>query len=208
LLQKNNDQQQQLTQGQANMMQSNTQFGGYELFHIDDALGALVVHMEQYNIYKDHVQCQTLAPMLQRQHMFITQLYNTVLDTLKSGKDPAVKTQTYMMQEQNETAYGMSKSAPKKPIQSLNEINDERISTFMLDHLKSLASHFTMTAIEATNPVIRRIFADSVPNVIEMAYELYLYQNKRGHYEIAQLDQQQTEIMKQKFAPIDQHMQH
>lgn len=208
MLQKNNNQQQQMAQGQAQMMQSNTSFGGYELFHIDDALGALVVHMEQYNIYKDHIQDNTLVTMLQNQHTFITQLYNTVLDTLASGKDPAVKTKTYMMQEGNETKYGLSKSAPKKPIHSLNEINDECISTFMLDHLKSLASHFTMTAIEATNPVMRRIFADSVSNVIEMAYELYLYQNKQGHYEIAQLDPQQTQIIQQKYAPIGQNVQH
>src|SRR5699024_9991285 len=125
LLQQNNNEQQMGQQQQGQMMQSNTSFGAFELFHIEDTVGSLVNHMEQYAVYKDRVQCQTLAQILQRQHTFISQLYNTVLDTLSTGKDPAVKTETYMMQEQNVTKYGMAQSAPKKPIQSAQELDDE-----------------------------------------------------------------------------------
>src|SRR5699024_3753725 len=94
--------------------------------------------------------------------------YNTILDTLKSGKDPAVPTQTYEMQESNQTTFGMTPSAPKTPIQSASQIDDQCISSGILGHLKGIVTHFTTTALEASNPVLRRIFADSIPNVIEL----------------------------------------
>ena len=51
----------------------------------------------------------------------------------------------------------------------------------------------TMAALETTNPVVRRVLADSIPNCIEMAYELSSYQNKHQYYQVPQLAQQQMQ---------------
>src|SRR5699024_9179703 len=80
--------------------------------------------------------------------------------------------------------FGMTPSAPKTPIQSASQIDDQCISSGILGHLKGIATHFTTTALEASNPVLRRIFADSIPNVIELGYEMYLYQNKHQYYQV------------------------
>src|SRR5690625_3463229 len=183
-------------------MPSQQQFGGHELIEADESIGAIVGGLEHFVLYEQHVQDQELANIMQRQKAFLTQVYNTVLDTLKSGKDPAVKTQTYLMEENNDTTYGMKPSSPKTPIQSVNELNDECISNFILGHLKAIASSFTLVALEATNPVLRRIFADSIPNIIEMAYEVYLYQNKHQYYQVAQLQQQDMQTIINSYAPI------
>jgi len=75
-------------------------------------------------------------------------------------------------------------------------------SSILLGHLKGIATHFTTTALEATNPVLRRVFAGSIPNVIEMAYEMYLYQNKHQYYQVPQLQQQDMQALRQSYAPI------
>src|SRR5699024_5019568 len=97
---------------------------------------------------------------------------------------------------------------PKKPAQSINEINDECISGFMMGHLKSCASHFTTTALETSNPVLRRVFADSVPNLIELAYELYFYQNKNHYYQVPQLNNEDMQHYINAFAPAQTQMPH
>lgn len=203
-----NNQQQNKQQQPSTQMPAQQQFGGHELIDVRESLGAVTGTLEHFVVYDQHVQDQELSNIMQRQKTFITQIYNTILDTLKSGKDPAVKTQTYLMEENNESVYGMKPSAPKTPIQSINELNDECISSAILGHLKSIASNFTMTALEATNPVLRRIFADSVPNVIEMAYEMYLYQNKNQYYQVAQLQQQDMQAIINGHAPIQGNMPH
>jgi len=205
LLNQNNPQGQQQ---QSSQMPSQLQFGGHELMEVHEALGAVTGGLDHFVMYEQHVQDQELSNIMQRQKTFISQMYNTILDTLKSGKDPAVKTQTYQMEENNQSVYGMKPSSPKTPIQSINEITDECISSGIMGHLKAMASSFTMTALEATNPVLRRIFADSIPNVIEMAYEMYLYQNKNQYYQVPQLPQQDMQAIINGHGPIQGNMPH
>lgn len=200
--------QQQNMQGTNQMMSSQTSFGGNELFHAQESIGCVIDAMDQYLLFEQHIQDQELTSILQRHRSFLTQLYNTIVDTLKTGQDPAVPTQTYHMEQNNEVIYGMQPSAPKSPSQSVNEINDECISSFMLDALKSISSSFTTSALEATNPVLRRIISDSIPNVIEMAYEVFLYQNKHQYYQVLQLPQQDMQAISNGFAPIQSNMPH
>lgn len=184
------------------------QFGGNELMGVHESMGSLTGSIEYYSLHEQYVQDQELVGIMQRQKAFLSQMYNTIIDTLKSGKDPAVKTQTYKMEEGNQTTYGMTPSTPKAPIQSINEIDDQCVSSAILGHLKGIASSFTTTALEATNPVLRRILADSIPNIIEMAFETYLYQNKNQYYQVPQLSQADMQAIINAHAPISGTMPH
>src|SRR5690625_221023 len=194
---------------QSSQLPPQQQFGGHEVMEVHEAIGALVGGLEHYTLFDEQIQDQQLSSIADRQRTFLTQLYNTILDTFKSGKDPAVKTQTYNMQQtQTNTTFGMQPSTPKTPIQSMNELNDECISSAFLGHLKGIATHFTTTALEATHPVLRRIFADSVPNIIEMAYEIYLYQNQNQYYQVPQLSQDDMQSIINSFAPVQGNISH
>ncbi|WP_330949348.1 spore coat protein [Virgibacillus sp. MG-45] len=186
----------------SNQMPPQQNHGGHELFDAHEAISGLIGGMEQYLLYEQHIQDPELKSMLQRHKAFLSQLYNTVVQTLKTGQDPAVKTQSYQMTESNDVLYGTQPTQPKKPAQAVNELNDECISSFMMGSLKSSASIFTMTALEMTNPVLRRVFQDSVPNLIEMAYEVFLYQNKHHYYQVPQLKPEDMQLYTNSFAPI------
>lgn len=193
--------QQQNMQG-STQMPSNTSHGGHELLDAHEAIDDLVGGMEQYVLFLQYTQDEQLKSMIERQRSFLTGIYNTMIDTIKTGKDPAVPTQTYEMQQSNEVTYGLQPSQPTSPAQSVNEINDECISGFMLSILKQVSSSFTTTALEATNPVLRRVIADSIPNIIEMAYEIFLYQNKNQYYQVPQLAPQDMQTIANSFAPV------
>lgn len=192
----------------ASQMPATTQFGGHELFDVDEAIGGVVGLLEHFVIYAEYIQDDELTNIMHRQKGFLTQIYNTLLETLKSGQDPAVKTQDYLMHEDNKTVFGMQPSAPKTPIQSITELNDECISGAILGQLKGITTHFANAALEATNPVIRRILADSIPNVIEMAFEVYLYQNKHNYYQVAQLKPQDMQAIIGAYGPTQQNTTH
>lgn len=202
-----NQQHQNLTE--TSKMPPQQHYGGHDMFDAHEVLSGLVGGMEQCVLYEQHIQDPELKTMAQKQRAFCTQVYNTIVDTLKSGQDPATPTQSYKMNQNNDVIYGMQPpSQPKTPSQSVNEINDQSISGFMLGSLKSNASAFTMTSLEMTNPVMRRILADSVPNMIEMAYELFLYQNKHHYYQVPQLQQQDMQAFQNSYAPTQGTMPH
>lgn len=93
-------------------------------------------------------------------------------------------------------------------MQSTAEINDETIALSMLNAVKSGATMKTNAAMESTNPVVRRVLADSLPNCIEMAYEISLYQNKHGYYQVPRLPQQDMQYMQNSYgtAPMPGNM--
>ena len=192
----------------SSQMPAEISHGGHELLDAHEAISGLVSGLEHGVMYEQYIQDPQLKQMMMSHKTYLTGLYNTIVETLKTGQEPAMKTQTYNMSTGNNTIYGMEPGQPKTPAQTVNEINDQCISGFMMGHLKACASGFTMTALESTNPVMRRVFADSVPQLIEMAYELYFYQNKHKYYQVPQLKQEDAQIYMNSFAPIQGQMPH
>lgn len=175
--------------------------GGHEVFDLHEVLSGSIGTLNQYMMLRQHVKDQELMNILDRQYQFMQGEYNTTVDCFQTGQDPSQPTQSYKMTQGNDFVYGLKPSQPKKPMQTLSEISDEFISGCMLASCKSGASQKTMAALETTNPVVRRVLADSVPNCIEMAYELSIYQNKHHYYQVPQLSQQDMNQMLNAYSP-------
>lgn len=182
-----NQQQNDTNQQQNAMMSMN--HGGHEVLDMHETLGGYVSILDQMAILRPHIQDQELLSILDRQYEFTTDAYNITVEAFKTGHDPSHPTSSYKMTSGNDFKYGLQPGQPKKPIQQANELNDEIISGFLLNAHKGSAKSLATTALEVTNPVVRRVLADSVPNCIEMAYELSIYQNKNGYYQVPQLAQ-------------------
>ncbi|MNI27481.1 Coat F domain protein [compost metagenome] len=181
---------------------SNESHGGHEMFDCHEILGSFISLLDQYVLFEPLIQDQELRSILHEQHRFMTDLYNIASEAFSTGRKPSHTSQPYTMNQNNEVVYGIQKqTAPKKPMGSAQEVKDEGISSYMLGLVKSTASLLAMASLEITNPVVRRVMADSVPNLIEMGYELFLYQNKRQYYQVPQLAQQDMQQMLHSYAP-------
>jgi spore coat protein CotF len=181
--------------------------GGHEVFDVHEVLSGAIGTMNQYMLLQQHVKDPELLDMMNRQYQFMQEEYNITVECFKSGQNPSKPTQSYKMTQGNDFVYGLTPSQPKKPLQSVAEITDECISGLMLGGVKSVATMKTMAALEATNPVVRRVLADSVPNCIEMAYEISIYQNKHHYYQVPQLAQQDMTQLLNAFAPAQGMLQ-
>ncbi|WJV19785.1 spore coat protein [Rossellomorea marisflavi] len=185
-------------------MQPPLNHGGHELFDAHEVIAGIISMLDQYQMYEPHIQDPALKDILHRQSSFVTTLYNTIVESFSTGSKPQVPTQVYEMTQEHQTVYGIKAGAPKKPNASVQDLSDNGLSAYMLGQTKSLASLLAMTALEMTNPVLRRVVADSVPNFIEMSYETFLYQNKHGYYQVPQLQAQDMALMIQSYAPSNQ----
>ena len=197
-----------MTQGSGmppNMMNAQSKnHGGHELFDAHEIIAGIISLLDQYQMYDQHIQDPELKDIVMRQSAFVTTMYNTIVGSFSTGHDPQVPTQQYKMSQSHTTTYGIKPGAPKKPNQSVQDLSDKGLSAYMLGQTKSLASLLAMTALEMTNPVLRRVVADSVPNFIEMSYEIFLYQNKHGYYQVPQLKDQDMTLMLQSYTEVPQ----
>ncbi|UOQ95727.1 spore coat protein [Halobacillus shinanisalinarum] len=199
-----NQQQPQGKQLSENMM-PNMSHGGHELLDAHEVIGGMIGLLDQYKMYDQHIQDPELKDILGRQYNFMTTLYNIVLESLQTGQEPSTSTYIYNMTQSNDVMYGLTPGQPKKPVQSVNELSDGGLSGYMMGQVKGLASSMTMAALEITNPVLRRVVSDSVPNLIEMGYEIFLYQNKHGYYQVPQLSQQDMTTILQSYTQAQQN---
>ncbi|WP_416148829.1 spore coat protein [Salipaludibacillus sp. HK11] len=196
----NNYMEQQNGKKLSESMPANKSHGGHELYDAHEVISGVMGVLDHYKMYEQHLQDQALKKILNRQSSFLTELYNIMVESLQTGEKPSKSTHIYHMEQSNNVMYGLETTQPKKPIQSVSEISDENISGLMLGQVKGLASLMAMTALEMTNPVLRRVTADSVPNLIEMSFDVFLYQNKQGYYQVPQLADQEMTHMTEGFA--------
>ncbi|GAA0344708.1 spore coat protein [Bacillus carboniphilus] len=176
--------------------------GGHELFDAHEVISCLTGTIDQYVMYRQYVKDQELLNIMDRQQSFITNQYNRVVETLSTGQKPSIQATTYNMNQTHDVTYGLKPSQPKKPAQTVSDITEECVSSLLASAVKSVCTGTTMAALETTNPVLRRVFADSIPNFIELGYELFLYQNKHHYYQVPQLSMQDQTQMMQSYAPI------
>ncbi|WP_308012540.1 spore coat protein [Metabacillus rhizolycopersici] len=184
---------------QSTNYQAKMNHGGHEMFDAHEIISGTISLLNQYQMYDQFMKDQELKTILQRQYTFINDLYNLMVQAFSTGEDPSHRTQAYEMQLSHDIVYGLTPSQPKKPNQSINELGEQCLSSFMLGQCKSMAGLLGMAACEITNPVLRRVVAASVPNFVEMAYELFLYQNKHQYYQVPQLQQQDMTQMVNSF---------
>ncbi|MEI5906942.1 spore coat protein [Bacillus spongiae] len=182
----------------------NKNHGGHELFDVHEILSGIINMLDQYQLYDQHIKDPELKEILIRQSAFVTAMYNTIVEIFQTGHEPNIPMKTYTMSQSHTTTYGIKPNAPKKPNQSVNDLTDKGLSSYMLGHTKALASLFAMTALEMTNPGIRRAVTYNVPNFIEMSYEIFLYQNKNGFYQVPQLNEQDMSLMLKSYMTTPQ----
>lgn len=71
----------------------------------------------------------------------------------------------------------------------------------MLGLIKSHASLLGMSCSEITNGTVRRVIASQIQHFIEMAYEIFMFQNKNAYYQVPQLTPSDTQQMLQAYIP-------
>lgn len=182
--------------------------GGHEIMDMHETLSTIVGGLNQCVLLRDQIQDTELRDILDRQYQFSLGEYNILVESFKTGRDPSRPTGHYEMKENNKFTYGIQAGQPKKPITQASEISDEIISGSLLGIHKETAAVKLATALETTNPVVRRVLADSIPNCIEMAYEVSIYQNRKGYYQVPQLSPQDMASLTNSFGEATSNISH
>ncbi|GGF88551.1 spore coat protein F-like protein YhcQ [Paenibacillus albidus] len=168
--------------------------GAHEMFDVHEVLSCQIDVLNSYMMLRAFVKDQELLDILDRQYNFMLEHYNLTCQCFKTGQKPARETGTYIIPNMTQPVYGFQPAEPSKPNQSMADVKDAGISSLMLGHIKSHASLLAIASSEVTNPTLRRVLSAQVQEFVEMAYELFLYQNKNAYYQVPQL---QTSVMQQ-----------
>lgn len=173
--------------------------GAHELFDVQETLKSLIGAQNQFTYWKPQIKDGQLKQVAEKQHLYLINTYNTILEAFQTGQAPAQVTYPYEMKLVHDFTFGLKQQTPLSPIEAPTAVNDALISGVLLSSVKTCATHATTAALECSNPVVRRVLADSVPNFIELGYELSIYQNQHHIYQVPLLQESDAAMIRNSF---------
>ncbi|MCP8967364.1 spore coat protein [Ectobacillus ponti] len=191
--------QQQVHNLHAGTLPMNMNHGGHETIDVSELLTDSITLIDQMLMQREYIQDPELREIVDRQYQFALQEYDGLVTAFTMNQAP--QPMRYQSSLPVQVQYGMQQMPTRKPLQTVNDITDQHISAHLLVGLKASAVEKSRICLEITNPVMRHAVANSIPNCIEMAYEMFLWQNKNGYYPVPQFAQQDMQMMMNSYAP-------
>jgi spore coat protein CotF len=171
--------------------------GAHEVMELHEVLCDAINGINQFELYRPHIQDQQLGAILDKQIQFMTQEYNNMVQALNASG--ITMGSPYRAPKMAQPKYGLNNPQPQSPNTSPNQLDDHDISSGMLSCHKSSAIFKTMAALECADPNLRRMVQQGSNNCAEMAYEVWQYMNQKGYYQVPTMKQMTTNTMVQSY---------
>ena len=168
------------------------QFGAHEVMELHEVLTDTIDGINQFQLYRPHVTDTALRSILDHQIQFMTQEYNNLVQAAnQSGKGEA----TPYRAPKTQPVYGLDNPQAQSPNRSVNEMDDQDVSSGMLGCHKASALVRMMAALECADPQLRRMMQQGAVNCSEQAYEVWQFMNDRGYYQVPTMKEMTTNTM-------------
>ena len=174
-------------------------FGAHETMEMHEVLNETVNCINTFQLFQQHVTDPGLRQILDRQLDFLSNEYNSMVNTLHThGRGQAVP---YRAQKGGTPKYGLRQPAPEAPNASYQQFDDRDIASCMLSSAKCGAAMRMHAALECADPMLRSMLLQAAQNSAEMAYETWNFMNQKGYYQVPTMLQQTTQTMVNVYQP-------
>ncbi|MDD3653164.1 MAG: spore coat protein [Desulfotomaculaceae bacterium] len=171
--------------------------GAHEVMELHEVLTDTIDGINQFQLYRPHVQDPQLGSILDNQIRFMTQEYNSMVQAIsQQGKSESIPYRTI---KNVSPSYGLKNPQPQAPNTSVNEMDDRDIASGMLGCHKASATLKMIASLEIADPNLRRMMQQSAINCSEQAYETWNYMNQKGYYQVATMKDMTTQTMLNSF---------
>jgi spore coat protein CotF len=179
--------------------------GAHEVLEIHEILTDAINGINQFELYRPHVNDHDLRQILDSHLMFMVNEYNHMVQALNHrGMNPG---RSYRATQNYSPVYGLDNPTRQMPNMSINQMDDRDVASGMLGCYKSSAVFKTMAALECADPGMRRMLQQGIINCSEMAYEVWQYMNHRGYYQVPTMKEMTTNTVLNSYeeAPVGRH---
>lgn len=190
----------------------NRKFGAHEMMELHEVLTDTIDGINQFQLYRPHVQDQELLNILENQTRFMSQEYTTLVSMVSSqGMQGSVPQRSSMSQQGFSSSmssfsptYGLRNPAAETPNTSARMMDDRDVASCMLGFHKASANCRMHAALEIADPHIRNTIVQGAASCADQAYELFQFMNQKGYYQVPTLEQQTTQTMSGMYQPSSQ----
>jgi len=169
------------------------ELGAHEMMQMHEVLTDSIDGINQFQLYRPHVKDPQLGSILDNQIGFMTQEYNSMVQTISyQGKGEAVP---YRRVKNVSPSYGLKSPSPNAPNVSPDEMDDRDVASGALGCHKASATLRSLASLECADPTIRRMLQHGFINCSEQAFEMWNYMNQKGYYQVPTMKPMTTDTM-------------
>ncbi|MFF2157969.1 spore coat protein [Paenibacillus chitinolyticus] len=178
-------------------------FGAHETLEVHEVLTEKINMIQHFSFYARqarHPQVKAIAEHhLQAgvQHynelVAYTHDYSAARGQAPYGQPPFVSVQDIL--------YGLRRPAPVSP-ETDGSFNDEQILSAMLCCHKNSAKNQMTAALECADPNVRRMLLTAADAAADHAYEVFLFMNSQGQYQVPTLHDHTAKTYLHTFQPV------
>ena len=159
------------------------EFGAHEVLEAHEVLTDTIDGINQFELYRPHVNDQQLGQILDRQVRFMHQEYQSLSTYMnqRRGVSPAI----YQSRSGKQPIqYGLRSPSDVVPHHGAGRLDDRDVASGMMGCAKSSAVLRMNAALECADPTLRNMMIQGAISSAEQAYESFSYMNQRGMYQV------------------------
>jgi spore coat protein CotF len=177
-------------------------FGAHETLEVHEVLMEKINAITHFNLYAKQAKNPQLLDMILRHQQEEIRSYNEIV-ALTRGNDrfsPIPPNTNIQGVSRQQIQYGLNQPPQFAP-QADAELNDVEIAIAMLLCHKNGARNCTWSTLECADPNLRRTLFNSAATCTNQAYEVFLFMNEQGLYQVPTLNNQTADQFLRSYQP-------
>ncbi|PLT29060.1 spore coat protein [Peribacillus deserti] len=184
-------------------------FGAHETMEVHECLMEKVNMLNQFNFYMKHAKNPQLTNMIIRHQQEEIRSYNELVSyTHDYNRFTPISPNTNIRgMEPQQINYGLQNPPSFQPESSLNQLGDKEVAIGMLLCHKNAARNSMWGALEIADPTLRKIMINCSVNCANQAYEVFLFMNENGMYQVPELNNETAKTLLHSYVPTGKELE-
>jgi spore coat protein CotF len=183
-------------------------FGAHETMETHEILMEKINVITHFNLYAQQARNPQLLDMILRHQQEEILSYNEIVaHTRGNNRFSPISPNTDIRGVSNQQIqYGLN-NPPQFAPQANATLDDSEIAIAMLLCHKNGARNCTWATLECADPNLRRTLMNSAATCINQAYEVFLFMNEQGLYQVPTLSSQTGEAFLHSYQPASRSLE-
>jgi spore coat protein CotF len=183
-------------------------FGAHETMEVHEVLNEKINLINHFALYSQQTQNEQLRKMMERHMQTAIQTYDGLVaytHDYESGQQRK-QAQGMLNIQPQQILYGL-RHPPQQIPQMEGEMSDQQIAFALLLCHKNSAKNEMHSALECADPNVREMLLNSANNCANEAYEVFLFMNQQGQYQVPTLQDHTAKTFLHSYQPAPQDSQ-
>lgn len=180
-------------------------YGAHEAVETHEILLEKMNMINHFSVYQNQCQDMTLRQMIQQHMQKALDAYNHLVaythdyvsaNAVPSSMQPSAQPQPIQ--------YGLNQPLPEAPQVGITHLTDRQIAEAVLAAHKNSAKNHMAAAVECADAQVRQMMVNGAITCSQQAYEIFLFMNQNGLYQVPVLNNHTAKTYLHRFQPVGQ----